>query len=290
MFRVAVLVGVCLVVLGAVAARAQPPGQPNIKYNIAYGSEPAQRLDLCLPPSNQPGPHPGVVMIHGGYWTMGDKGMYAELCKGAAAQGLVAAAINYRLANGDPHNRWPAQLVDAQLAVRWLRAHAAEYGVNPAHICALGDSAGGQLAVFLAALDHPVAGDHAGELAGVSSGVACAVDNFGPIDLSADTYWPPDLQLFGNQDRSQVKDQEHAASPIFFVGAHTAPMMIAHGRNDKAVNINQSMQLVDQLKRLRVPVKFVVLNAGHEFVGLQPQEVGAILEQEVEFIKAAKPR
>ena len=289
MLRMTLAVGFC-VILAAISAQAQPSVQPDIKLDLAYGPDPAQRLDLCRPAAGQPGPHPGVVMIHGGYWTMGDKSMYAQLCKGAASEGMVAAAINYRLANDDPHNRWPAQLVDAQLAVRWLRAHAAEYGINPAHICALGDSAGGQLAVFLAALDRPMPGDHAGELAGISSSVACAVDNFGPVDLSADTYWPPDQKLFGNQDRTEVKDQERSASPIFVVGPHTAPLMIAHGRDDKAVSLEQSTQLADRLKSLHVPVKMVVLNAGHEFSGLPPQELGTILQQELDFIKSARPR
>lgn len=289
MVRIACALGFCLI-FAAIAARAEPAAQPDVKLDIAYGPDPAQRLDLCLPAPGQPGPRPAIIMIHGGYWTMGDKGMYAPLCKGAASEGMVAATIDYRLANDDPRHRWPAQLVDAQLAVRWLRAHAAAYGVDPAHICALGDSAGGQLAVFLAALDRPAPGDYAGELAEVSPGVACAVDNFGPVDLSADSYWPPDQKLFGSPDRAQVKQQERAASPIFVVGPHTAPLMIAHGRADKAVSIDQSTQLADRLRHLQVPVKMVVLDAGHEFSGLSPQGLGAILQQELDFIKHAAPR
>jgi acetyl esterase/lipase len=289
MFRIAVAVALCIV-FGAVACHAQPAAQAEIKANIPYGPDPAQRLDLCLPAAGQPGPRPAVVLIHGGYWTMGDKGMYAELCRGAASEGIVAAAIGYRLANGDPHNRWPAPLVDAQLAVRWLRSRAAEFAVDPARICALGDSAGAHLAVFLAVLDHTVPGDYSDELASASSRVACAVDNFGPVDLSADSYWPPDQQLFGNQDRTQVKEQERAASPLFLAGAHTAPIIIAHGRDDKAVNIAQSMQLADQLKSQHVPVRMIVLNAGHEFAGLSAQEMGTVFQQELDFIKSARPR
>jgi acetyl esterase/lipase len=290
MFRIAVAVGLCIV-FGTVAAHAQPAAQPETKTNNPYGPDPAQRLDLCLPTGGQPGPRPAVVLIHGGYWTMGDKSMYAELCHGAASEGMVAAAIDYRLANGDPHHFWPAPLVDAQLAVRWLRSHAAEFGVDPARICALGDSAGAHLAVFLAVLDHTEPGDYSGELANVPSSVACAVDNFGPVDLTADNFWPPNLQMFGNQDRTQVMDQERAASPLFLVGSHTAPIMIAHGRDDKSVNIAQSMQLANQLKSQHVPVRMVVLdNVGHEFEGLSAQDMGKIFQQELDFIKSARPR
>lgn len=288
MVRIALAVAFCLF-FGALAGRAQPAAQADIRSNIAYGPDPAQQLDLCLPASKQAG-RPAILLIHGGYWTMGDKGMYAALCKGAAGQGFVAAAIGYRLANGDPRNRWPAQLVDAQLAVRWVRSHAAEFGIDPAHICAWGDSAGGHLAVFLAALDHTVPGDDASQLSAVSSKVACAVDNFGPVDLSADTYWPPDQQLFGNQDRAQIKDQERQASPIFLIGPGTAPIMIAHGKDDKAVNIDQSMQLADKLKGAHVPMRLVVLNGGHEFAGMSMPQIVGVFEQELEFVKAARPR
>src|SRR5215469_1909561 len=264
--------------------------QAEIRLNIPYGPDPAQHLDLCLPATKQGATRSGVVMIHGGYWTMGDKGAYAQLCKGAADQGMVAVSINYRLANDNPQNRWPAQLVDAQLAVRWLRAHAREFDVDPTRICALGDSAGAHLSVFLAALDHTMPGDYANQIPGVSSKIACAVDNFRPTDLSADSYWPPDKQLFGNQDRAQVKDQEHQASPIFIVGPTTAPIMIAHGRDDKAVNIDQSTQLTDRLKSQHVPVRMITLKGGHEFEGLSQKEMVDVFQQELEFIKSAHPR
>jgi acetyl esterase/lipase len=290
MFKIAVVASLCIV-FGAIAGYAQQPAAQTVtKTNIAYGPDPAQHLNLCLPAAGQPGPHPAVVLIHGGYWTMGDKGMYAELCHGAANEGIVAAAIDYRLANGDPHHFWPAPLVDAQLAVRWLRSHAGEFAIDPSRICVLGDSAGAHLAAFLAVLDHTAPGDYSGVLANVSSSVACAVDNFGPVDLTVDSFWPPDLQLFGNQDRTQVKDQERAASPLFLVGPHTAPILIAHGRDDKAVNIAQSMQFADQLKAQHVPVRMIVVNAGHEFAGLSGQEMGQVFQQELDFIKSARPR
>src|ERR1700691_2650674 len=120
MLRVAVGAVFC-VFLAAGGASAQSPAQPGIRPNIASGSDPAQHLDLCVPTGAPAAGRPAVVMIHGGYWTVGDKGAYAWACKMAADEGIVAATIDYRLANADPHNRWPAQAVDAQLAVRWLR-------------------------------------------------------------------------------------------------------------------------------------------------------------------------
>jgi acetyl esterase/lipase len=284
MLRVAVGAVFC-VLLAAVGAFAQGQPQPEVRSNIAYGPDPAQRLDLCIPPAWAPPGRPAVVMIHGGYWTVGDKGAYAGTCRMAAGEGIVAVTIDYRLANGNPHNYWPAQAVDAQLAVRWLRSHAAEFGVDPEHICALGDSAGGQIALFLGAVGHTVPGDDAGELPGVSSRIACVVDNFGPTDLSSDTMWPPDKLLFGSDGQTRPIDQERAASPLFLVGSGMPPVMIAHGRDDKSVHLDQSTQLVAALKRDHVPVHMTVFNGGHEFEGLPTQEMVGIVQTELDFIK-----
>ncbi|HTW53077.1 MAG TPA: alpha/beta hydrolase [Stellaceae bacterium] len=290
MLRVVVAALVCIV-LGAVSGQAQNPApqnpgpQPEVRSNIAYGSDPAQHLDLCIPPAWAPPGRPAVVMIHGGYWTVGDKGAYAWQCKLAADEGIVAAAIDYRLATGDPHHYWPAQAVDAQLAVRWLRSHAAEFGIAPDHICALGDSAGGQIVLYLAAVGHTVPGDDAGELPGVSSRIACAVDNFGPTDLSSPTMWPPDQLLFGSDGKTRPTDAEQAASPFFLIKPAMPPVMIAHGRDDKSVKFEQSTQLVAALKRDHDPVKMTVFDGGHEFEGLTPQQTVGIVQSELDFIK-----
>jgi acetyl esterase/lipase len=280
-----VLVGVISILLGAAAASAQGPTQPQVRANIAYGPNPAQRLDLCIPPPGFPAGRPAVVMIHGGYWEVGDRSAYAQACRMAAGEGIVSATIDYRLANGDPHNYWPAQAVDAQLAVRWLRAHAAEFGIDPSRICALGDSAGGQIALFLGAVGHTVPGDDAGVLPGVSSHIACVVDNFGPTDLTSDTFWPPDQKLFGGDGRIRPTSQERAASPLFLVHSGMPPVMIAQGRGDKSVRIDQSTELVAALKREHVPVRMTVFNGGHEFEGLPTQEMVAIVQSEFDFIQ-----
>lgn len=273
------------VLLSAMGVFAQSPPQVDVRSNIAYGSDPAQHLDLCVPAANVPAGRPAVVMIHGGYWTVGDKGAYAWQCRLAASEGIVAATIDYRLANGDPHHYWPAQAVDAQLAVRWLRTHAGELGIDPSHICALGDSAGAQISLYLAAVNRTVPGDDAGELAGVSSKITCAVDNFGPSDLSSNNMWPPDKLLFGSDGQTRPTDQERAASPLFLVGSGMPPVMIAHGRDDKNVNIDQSTQLLAALKRDHDPVRMTVFNGGHEFEGVPVPEIQAILQSELDFIK-----
>src|SRR5690242_11821610 len=92
------------------------------RSDIAYGSLPTEKLDLCQPQGAK-GTRPGIVLLHGGEWTQGDKKDMASLCQYLAQHGYVVANVNYRLAQKSvASSQWPAQLVDAQLAVRWLRS------------------------------------------------------------------------------------------------------------------------------------------------------------------------
>ena len=133
-------------------------------------------------------PRPAIVVIHGGGWIEGDKSSFASREHGVpgnivdfAALGFVAVTINYRLAGEAP---FPAALDDCKCAVRWLRAHAKDYHLDPEHIGAFGNSAGGHLALLLgmAGKDARLEGD--GTYQDQSSLVQAVVSDSGPIDLA----------------------------------------------------------------------------------------------------------
>lgn len=240
--------------------------------DIHYGPGRQQTLDVCVPPAEGRGSIPALVMIHGGGWQSGDKKEWNDICELAAASGLVGVAINYRLANGAAANAWPAQLVDAQLAIRWVRSNAGQYGIDPAKICAIGDSAGGHLAVFLATLDGIAAGDDADQLRDYSPKADCAVDWFGPVDLSGDLGQFPNMRkLFVGVTPNRYAQAEQKASPLFQIGAHTAPMMIVQGTEDNMVKPDQSKALAQALDRSGVPHQLWLYRGGHEFSGAKSQ-------------------
>jgi acetyl esterase/lipase len=152
------------------------------------------RLDLYAPAEPPPsGGRPAVLAIHGGGWRGGSKADYGRMAAVLAQRGYVVAAIDYRLSKpGAPS--WPDNVADVRAAVRWLRRHAAEYGVNPGRIVAMGASAGGHLAALLGTLpEAPRPRDEPGrarpaaapDAASDSARVQAVIDFYGTTDLAA---------------------------------------------------------------------------------------------------------
>ena len=255
-----------------------------MRAGVAYGPLPMQQGDLYLPAEAR-ARRPAVVVIHGGGWVEGSRAGDGGLSQLLAAQGLVAFNIDYRLANlAQPDTRWPAQLVDAQLAVRFLRAHAGEFGIDPARIGAVGDSAGAQLAVFLGVLPRVVPGDMAGLYADQRPDVMAVVDQFGPMDLGGmGSYAAPSLQaMFGTADVPGTTLL--TASPLPSVGAHSAPVYIIHGEADQTVPFQQSRQLADTLRAHDVAVELVPYAGGHAYEGLGGDEAARLQVNAVKWL------
>ena len=170
---------------------AEPPAHDGIRVirDIAYREGASRQWKLDLATKNVVGgvPKPAIVVIHGGGWIEGDKSSFASRDAGVpgnivdfAALGFVAVTINYRLAAEAP---FPAALEDCKCAVRWLRAHAKVYDVDPHKIGAFGNSAGGHLAMLLGMIGPDGALEGDGPNQDQSSMVQAVVSDSGPIDL-----------------------------------------------------------------------------------------------------------
>jgi len=226
-------------------------------------------LDLYLPPVS--GPRPLVVWVHGGGWYAGSKDHC--LAVSLTDRGYAVASINYRLSH---EALFPAQIHDCKGAVRWLRAHAAEYGLDSGRVGAWGDSAGGHLVALLG-----TSGDVA-ELEGAvggnldqSSRVQAVCDWYGPTDMlqiggspSEIDHDAPDsaeARLFGGPIHEK-RDLVRLANPITFLRPDAPPFLIVHGDRDPIVPLHQSEILADALRAAGVPVTFLtVAGAGHGF-------------------------
>ena len=257
----------------------------DTRANLAYGPLPMELGDLYIPAEPR-GRKPAVVVIHGGGWVEGSREPDTDLAKMIASFGLVAFNIDYRLADkARPETRWPAQLVDAQLAVRFLRAHAGEFGIDPARIGAIGDSAGAQLAVFLGVLPRTVEGDASAALYPKQRpDVRAVVDQFGPMDIAGmGSYGTGSIEaLFGSTMPNGAGLL--TTSPLPSVTAHSAPVYILHGQADVVVPFQQSQQLADTLRAHNVRVELVPFNGGHAFANVPPEEIGRLEGDAVKWL------
>lgn len=270
----------------------------TMRPDVTYGSAPLETLDICAP-DHPTTPLPGIVLIHGGSSTVGDKraefdvqgDTLTDACMGLASQGFVVASINYRLAHADP---WPAQVEDAQLAVRWLRAHAQELNLDGAHLCSIGMSSGAYLAVFLGALTQTLAGDRAEIDASQSSQVTCVADFYGPVDLVEWVKGSPDNQaevsdLLRQATPASNPQLYREASPLYAITPSSARMLIVQGTTDTEVPEAQSRALEQALQRSHVAVRYISYNGGHVLAGLDEAQVREIWSQVVAFLTPPTP-
>lgn len=264
----------------------------NVKVDkdVTYGEvEGGPLLMDVYHPDGFSGKRPGVLLVHGGGWMGGDKAYYAHMGEDLAAHGYVAFSINYRFA---PKFHYPAQVDDVQRAVRFVRAHSAEYNLDPKRLGALGDSAGGHLVCMLGTRETRDNSDK--ELAGYSSKVSCVVDMFGPADFTVrtDGVSPSALMLlqtlFG-KSRDEAPDLYKDGSPITYVNRKSAAFLILHGTADKLVPISQSERMQAALKSAGVEATLVPMpNDGHGFHIPENQERTRVLVAEF-FAKHLKP-
>jgi acetyl esterase/lipase len=263
--------------------------QRDLAY-VANGHE-RQKLDLYLPGQGEN--FPLIIWIHGGAFRMGSKeGVeHDPVPLDYLARGYAVASINYRLSQ---HAIFPAQIADCKAAVRWLRAHAPEFKLNPQRFAAWGPSAGGHLAAMLGTTGH-VAEFEVGEHLAVSSRVQCVVDYFGPTDfLQMDAQRPPGGMIHDTPDSPESeliggpiqanKAKVARANPITFVRHDAPPFLIVHGDCDPLVPYPQSELLVSALQAAGVAATFyTVQGGGHgHFTDPQvPELTAAFLAQQL---------
>lgn len=249
------------------AALAQPgTGSGTVEENVLYGSINGSelRLDVYGAAGPRTETHPAVLLIHGGGWTSLDKSTMRRMGQFLARSGFVAFSIDYRLLQGT-ENRWPAQLDDAQRAVRWVRANAPKYGVNSERVGAFGHSAGAQLAALLGMEETRDNSDPA--LAKYSSRVQAVVDVSGPTDFTTakDAAGLAFLTNLMGTDYSSHPEVWRGASPIYQVSKGDAPFLIVHGTLDENVPIAQAQEFFHRLRSAGVPVSFIKVDDGHTF-------------------------
>ncbi len=238
----------------------------NRHVNVQYGTLPQQLLDLYLPDEPSGKPLPVLFYIHGGGWLFGSKTLGGLECVISAIEyGYAVISVDYRMVDTI---RFPEYIFDVKTAVRWARAHAAEYGLDPERFGMIGDSAGGHISLMLAfTADHP---EYEGGQYGwseYSSAIQAVVDMCGPSDLGADQdQWYRESKVhrsepvpYGeNKDKSMFDmafgtdntDLLRLISPLSFVKKGIPPVMILHGVKDCVVPYQHAVVLADKITQV----------------------------------------
>ena len=245
---------------------ADAPQDVEFKRDVVYGKggDVDLKLNLSRPKAPESKKLPCVVVIHGGGWMGGDRTNHDDLTWKFAQQGYVSATIGYRLA---PAHRFPAQVNDVKCAVRYLRAHAEEYGIDPERFGAIGFSAGAHLSMMLGVTDKSDGLEGDGGSPDQSSKVQAVVAFFGPTDLLAVDI-PKEvlgiLKEFIGGTKEEKAAEYRKASPITYVSSGDAPMLLFQGTKDPLVPHTQTYPMLEAMTKNKVPGRIEILvGAGH---------------------------
>ncbi len=290
----------CVLVLGAGCAPTPPSARPPApvtpygspaplpsvdagpdRLNLPYATDdsPAHKLDLYLPDVGA-GPFPVVVFVHGGAWQFGSKDMplsgkngFGALRAMLQANGFAVASVQYRFVDAAP---FPAQLHDVKAAVRYLRNHAGELGLDAGRIAIAGESAGGNLAE-LAGVTQGVADLEGNVGEPGSSAVRAVVSYYGVSDLTrvaadraaagcrtpANPANSGEWKLVGGDPTGAASETARRASPITYVPDAGTPTLLLHGTRDCVVPDAQSVRMNEALQAAGTPSQLITIPAGH---------------------------
>lgn len=268
------------------AALITPAGVKTIA-NVEYAQVDGKPLllDIYLPEKGER-PLPVIVWIHGGAWAAGTK----EPCQivSFSAKGYAIVSINYRLTG---QAQFPAQINDCKGAVRWVRAHARQYGFDPDRVGAAGGSAGGHLVALLGTTGgaKELEGNVGGNLE-FSSRVQAVCDFCGPTDFTREDYvrepgrkepviLETALKKFLGGAWEDKREAANMASPVYWVSKDDPPFLIVHGDADPIIPWKHSQRLHDKLKEKGLDVTLMIVKDGTHGVGAYP----GVLEKAAAF-------
>ena len=279
--------GVIAVFSPAYAQETVPAGVVFEK-NIEYSNPDDQHLQLNVArPKDGVGPFPAVICIHGGGFRAGTRESYNGLCLQLAERGYVAVTVSYRLA---PKFQFPAAVHDVKAAVRWMRANAEKYQMDPDRIGTTGGSAGGHLAQFLGVTSGVKRFEGDGGNAEYSSQVKCVVNFYGPSDFTKSYDASVDakdvLPLFLGGNLEQERHRHIESSPLYWVTPEAAPTLFVHGTKDAYVAHEQAEWIVERMKAADVEATLMTIEDGdHGFRTSSPEVKEKIEKARFEFFE-----
>jgi acetyl esterase/lipase len=271
-------------------ASSEVPASVRALRSITYvqRGEHALQLDLYLPAQARTGLVPGIVFVHGGGWRAGVRANFTPMAIRMAERGYAAATISYRLS---PEALYPAAVQDARAAVRWMRTHAAEFGIDPSKIAIGGGSAGGQIAALAGVTDNPARFDPDAGPGAVASCVQAIVNIDGLSDFTSEAArryeddpakQPSSAGAWFGGRYAEKEALWREASPLFYVNAKTPPILFI-GSGQPRFSLGRE-EMVARMRAVGVPSRVMVLpDTPHSFWLFDPW-LGPTVEATARFL------
>jgi acetyl esterase/lipase len=280
---------VLLMAMAVVPAVAQVPTQTphpmavktgfTVKKDVVYakGTHGDLLADIYLPEKRQ-AKMPAVLHIHGGGWLNGTRASMSPALEDMAAAGFVGVTIDYDLSGTSDNVHFPTALNQCWQALHWMRAHAAEYGIDPTKIAVAGSSAGGELAALMGlSVEKPDS----------EPTVAAAIVYSGVLDLSDPGVSPKIIEAYLGGSCEAMKGACRNASPSQAVMLGAPPFFVGHGTQDEAVPFAEAEQFVDKLKKANVPVMVFTAPGGPHTYWKDPRWVQPSMDASIAFLRQA---
>jgi acetyl esterase/lipase len=233
--------------------------------NLAFlPAERSERLDLYVQFARDfKVRRPGVLFIHGGGFTGGDKAEYrsASVSADLARAGYVVVSCNYVLGAKDKPGVWPRNIADCRDAVRWMRANADALGIDPDRIAVAGGSAGGYLALMVGLSDDKT-GPGGDPSAKQSAKVSAVIDMYGVVNFSKHGKGVVPGVTAANQAAYLPENQCDPQDPA---------VLILHGTDDSIVDIAQSDAMAKALRAAKVSHEYIVVDGAPHTFDLHPK-------------------
>ncbi len=241
----------------------------RVEHDVTFLPEDrSEKADLYFPANSATGnPKPAVVIVHGGSFKRYDKADAREqnIANTLAGGGFLAMSINYKLMTDAKPDIWPQNLYDCKTAVRWLRKNAVRLNIDPNHIGAIGESAGGYLVVMLAVTGPESKLDPATPYGEYSCRIQAAVDMYAPIRMLTNR------PMLG-KNQTEAPELYRQAKPITHLDKSDPPFLIIHGTEDKNVSPDHSKYFDEQLKLAGIAHQLVLVEGAAHSFDLQPPQ------------------
>jgi acetyl esterase/lipase len=256
----------------------------GVREGVVFGNGGGRDLlcDIYTPPGSVTRA-PGVILLHGGGWRGGNRGMMQGYGERLAAAGFVCVAPEYRLTG---ESSWPAQIHDVKVAIRWMRARSDELGVDERRIGVLGRSAGAHLALLAGGTPDLTDFEGDGGNEGISTAVGAVVAVFPPT-----LFFTGEARVHGGTParallgETATEDAARLAGPLSHVAPAFPPTFLLHGTADKVVPVSASMVLYEALVKAGVPVEMhLYAEQPHGFAG-QPEFIDLCAAEAAHFLR-----